>query len=154
MTGASETTKYFSIESSPKPRRSKSYFWTIFLSIAVVAASLHFGVRFSQQQSQNGSKPVAVADPSTGLVKDDSVLQQPKEITKQSYQVNMDKTEWPELIGVDGEVAKQTVQGENPSITKVQILPKDSFVTMDYSTSRVRIFVNDDNTVARAPRVG
>ena len=74
--------------------------------------------------------------------------------TPKSFHVDMNKQEWPELVGVDAQVAKQTIQGENPSITKVQILAQDSMVTMDYVTSRVRIFVNDNNVVARPPRVG
>eukprot|EP00977_Amphora_coffeiformis_P024634 scaffold16502_cov177-Amphora_coffeaeformis.AAC.7 len=151
MSSSSDTnsnTKYFSIEAPHKPRR-RSYFWTILISLAVLGAALVAGVTF---RSTSLSQQTLLSEPSTGLAAEDP-NNTPK-LTTRSYQVDMDKTTWPELVGQDATIAKQTIQGENPGISMVQILPKDSFVTMDYSTQRVRIFVNEDNTVASVPRVG
>lgn len=70
--------------------------------------------------------------------------------------VDTDKTTWPELVGMPGIKAKEIIEKENPNMTTVQIVPKDSMVTMDYRTDRVRIFVedNEQKTVARPPRAG
>jgi len=119
-------TKYFSIESPHKPRRG-SYVWTILISLAVLGAALVAGITFrstglSQQQHQT-----LLSEPSTGLSPEGS--SNTPELSVRSYQVDMDKTTWPELVGQDATVAKQTIQGENPGITMVQILPKDSFVS-------------------------
>jgi hypothetical protein len=66
----------------------------------------------------------------------------------------MDKTSWPEVVGTDGATAARTIRGENPAIALVPVLPQDSMVTMDYNPTRVRIFVNDDQKVARTPQTG
>jgi hypothetical protein len=72
-----------------------------------------------------------------------------------TYTIDIAKREWPELVGTDGNVAARTIQGENPSIEQVTVLPQDAMVTMDYVPTRVRIFVNEDNNkVARTPRTG
>ena len=65
------------------------------------------------------------------------------------------KTSWPEVVGkMTGEEAKKVIEETNPTITVIQILPENSIVTMDYSISRVRIFVNDDGIVATTPTIG
>lgn len=70
---------------------------------------------------------------------------------------NMDnkdcKTSWPELEGVSKEEAEKVISKEEPSLT-IQVLPKDSMMTMDYRTDRVRIMVDKDGKVASTPRVG
>lgn len=138
---------YHSVESPHKPRRP--YFWKIVFALAVIALGVAFALL--RQTSLTGVVQTDV-EPAVGVYAGESPS---KPLTAaQSYQTDMTKQAWPELVGVDGEVAKQTIQGENPSITLVQILPKDSMVTMDYSLNRVRIFVDDDNKVAREPRVG
>ena len=150
--------EYFSIEAPHKPRR-QSYFWSIIITLTVLAGAV--GVTFLSTAADNNNKasPTAALShttPSSDIVSNDynnNNLDASSSSTK-SYHVDMDKTEWPELVGKDAEIAKQTIQGENPSITRVQIVPEDAMVTMDYSTTRVRIFVKPDNSVARPPRVG
>lgn len=70
---------------------------------------------------------------------------------------NMDnkdcKTAWPELEGVSKEEAENVIHKEEPSLT-VQVLPKDSMMTMDYRTDRVRVMVDEEGKVASTPRVG
>lgn len=63
-------------------------------------------------------------------------------------------TEWPELVGRQGEEAKQIIMNQNPSLTTVNIIPEGSPVTADYRTDRVRIFVKPDGTVAYPPMIG
>jgi Potato inhibitor I family len=73
-----------------------------------------------------------------------------------TYVVDTDKTTWPELVGMPGIKAKEIIEKENPNMKNIQIVSKDSMVTMDYRTDRVRIFVedNEQQTVARPPRAG
>lgn len=118
---------YFSIEAPHKPRR-RSYFWTIFISLSVLAAALVAGVTFQQHNSNTQEKhQTLLSKPSNGFGEETS--NEKPEFTTQSYQANMDKTTWPELVGKDGAVAKETILQENPGIKKVQIIPKDSFVS-------------------------
>jgi hypothetical protein len=60
---------------------------------------------------------------------------------------------FPELNGLDGNVARETLQSQYPSL-HVEVLPEDSMVTMDYREDRVRIFVDPSNTVSRTPIIG
>eukprot|EP00934_Nitzschia_sp_Nitz4_P005946 Nitzschia sp. Nitz4//scaffold18_size181773//65842//66195//NITZ4_001913-RA/size181773-processed-gene-0.14-mRNA-1//1//CDS//3329540005//5936//frame0 len=61
-------------------------------------------------------------------------------------------TSWPELVGMDGEEAKASIEADTDY--KVYILKQGAMVTMDYRTDRVRIFVDTDGKVASTPRVG
>jgi hypothetical protein len=150
---AYSSVKSSSSSSSPqKTRRSFSYFWRIALSLVVISAGVALAWFGKGGEGSQLFPTTQLGHPSSGDINepaDPASLSAP-----QSYHVDMDKRSWPELVGTDGEVAKATVQGENPSITVVQIIPKDSMVTMDYSLTRVRIFVDDDNKVARAPQIG
>ena len=65
------------------------------------------------------------------------------------------KTEWPELVGLDGEEAKRKVMEERSDLSTIQIVPNNSMVTMDYREDRVRIFVDPKtNKVTKPPRIG
>lgn len=63
------------------------------------------------------------------------------------------KDEWPELVGIEGEASAATIKAERPDL-KVQVLPHGAMATMDYDTSRVRINLSDDGTVASPPKLG
>ncbi|MCO5547768.1 hypothetical protein L7F22_001220 [Adiantum nelumboides] len=70
------------------------------------------------------------------------------------FQVNTSPSKiWPELVGLSGEEAKHKILSENPNL-KVQVVPEDSFMTMDFRTDRVRIFVDPAGNVSRAPQIG
>ncbi|UJR36016.1 hypothetical protein I4U23_028755 [Adineta vaga] len=58
---------------------------------------------------------------------------------------------WPEFVGKDaGEVESQlTTEGFN-----VEIKQDGSPCTRDYRLDRVRLFVDDNNKIIRAPRTG
>uniref|UniRef100_A0A0D9XXM7 Subtilisin inhibitor 1 n=1 Tax=Leersia perrieri TaxID=77586 RepID=A0A0D9XXM7_9ORYZ len=63
------------------------------------------------------------------------------------------KESWPELVGVSSEAAKAKIGEERPEVD-VQVVAADAFVTMDFNASRVRVFVDSDDKVARAPKIG
>eukprot|EP00245_Coleochaete_scutata_P007484 TRINITY_DN22907_c0_g1_i1.p2 TRINITY_DN22907_c0_g1~~TRINITY_DN22907_c0_g1_i1.p2 ORF type:complete len:206 (-),score=45.83 TRINITY_DN22907_c0_g1_i1:366-956(-) len=64
------------------------------------------------------------------------------------------KREWPELVGMRGEDAKAAVEQESPRGLKVYLVPHDAFVTMDYRTDRLRIYVDQKGVVSSVPRIG
>ena len=62
------------------------------------------------------------------------------------------KREWPEVVGMTGEEAREIILAAG--IKDVFILPEGSIVTMDYSEDRVRIYVNANGIVVETPRIG
>ncbi|KAL5542155.1 hypothetical protein UlMin_009865 [Ulmus minor] len=63
------------------------------------------------------------------------------------------KTSWPELVGVQGEVAVETIERENPSLNAI-IVPEGSSVITNVDCSRVWVWVNAQNIVKKTPVVG
>jgi len=61
--------------------------------------------------------------------------------------------QWPELLGKSGEAAKKFLLEHHPAL-KVIVIPQNSMVTMDYNVHRVRLFVDDHDTITQVPRVG
>ena len=63
---------------------------------------------------------------------------------------------WPALVGTDGEAAIATIRAQRPDLPakNVQAVPQGAMVTMDFREDRVRVFVEEDGKVARAPRIG
>ncbi|CAN0926552.1 Subtilisin inhibitor 1 [Linum grandiflorum] len=65
------------------------------------------------------------------------------------------KVEWPELVGLTAEEAESTIKQEaTVAGLQVHVIPANSFVTMDFRQDRVRLFVDADGKIARAPRIG
>lgn len=64
------------------------------------------------------------------------------------------RQEWPEAVGMTGEEAKAIVERENTDATRIEIVPKDAMVTMDYRTDRVRIRVDENGFVVKTPKIG
>lgn len=64
------------------------------------------------------------------------------------------KSSWPELVGVKGEVAAETIKRENPLITNVEIVTEGSPVTSDYASNRVRVVVDKSCIVVKTPVIG
>ncbi|KAM7526374.1 hypothetical protein LguiA_016276 [Lonicera macranthoides] len=60
---------------------------------------------------------------------------------------------WPEVVGMAAEEAEKKIKEEMPRAL-IKIIPQDHFVTMDYRTDRVRIFVDPSGKVARPPSIG
>ncbi|KAK9057782.1 hypothetical protein SSX86_022620 [Deinandra increscens subsp. villosa] len=63
------------------------------------------------------------------------------------------KTNWPELLGKKAEDAEKKIKEEMPR-AKVHVVPHDSFVTMDFVSTRVRLFVDSSQNVVKAPKIG
>ncbi|GJN13578.1 hypothetical protein PR202_gb00298 [Eleusine coracana subsp. coracana] len=54
---------------------------------------------------------------------------------------------------MSSEEAKKKIKEDKPEVD-VQVVPADAFVTMDFNAGRVRVFVDSNDKVARAPRMG
>lgn len=63
------------------------------------------------------------------------------------------KTTWPEVVGMAGEEAKKQIEEESPGIS-VHLIPQNSFITMDFRTNRVRLYIDSSGNVAVAPKLG
>ncbi|MFD9904861.1 serine protease inhibitor [Streptomyces sp. NPDC059063] len=63
-----------------------------------------------------------------------------------------DKTEWPELVSVEADIATNVIQRENPNL-KIEILLAGT-PTSGEKSDRVRLYVNIHNLVVEVPRVG
>ncbi|RWR87886.1 Proteinase inhibitor [Cinnamomum micranthum f. kanehirae] len=63
------------------------------------------------------------------------------------------KSVWPELLGVDGEVAKSTIEEENSLVT-AQIVTEGTIVTQDFRCDRVWVWVDETGIVTRVPQIG
>ncbi|KAK1297729.1 hypothetical protein QJS10_CPB15g02004 [Acorus calamus] len=63
------------------------------------------------------------------------------------------KTQWPELIGVKGDVAVATIKAENLSL-HVFTVKKGSIFTGEYQSDRVRVWVDECGVVYEAPQIG
>jgi hypothetical protein len=62
-------------------------------------------------------------------------------------------TTWPALVGCLAEEAAARIKATHPDL-RPEIIPPRSPVTMDASTTRVRIFVDNNNRVTEAPTIG
>jgi len=60
------------------------------------------------------------------------------------------KSKWPELVGKTAEEAEAVVKDEAPDV-KIQVMPAGSFGTMEYNPGRVRLWLDEDGKVSRAP---
>ena len=64
------------------------------------------------------------------------------------------KTTWPELVGRAGKAAVSTIKAERPDLQSVTSIEEGSMMTMDFREDRVRVMVNVDGNVTKAPTVG
>nr|KAJ0204737.1 hypothetical protein LSAT_V11C500285340 [Lactuca sativa] len=62
-------------------------------------------------------------------------------------------TTWPELVGMKAEDAEKKIK-EEMSGAMVHVVPQDTFLTMEFRSNRVRLFVDSSQNVVRAPRIG
>jgi len=66
---------------------------------------------------------------------------------------NEQQSKWPEFVGQSGEATASTLQEKYPEL-KVVVVKVGSMVTMDHNLKRIRVYVNDDGDVAKAPKLG
>ncbi|KAJ8749462.1 hypothetical protein K2173_025657 [Erythroxylum novogranatense] len=64
------------------------------------------------------------------------------------------KSSWPELVGINGEVAVKIIAKENPKIESVSIVKEGMMVTMDYRCDRVRVWIDKHGIVKQTPQIG
>jgi hypothetical protein len=144
---------------STPPAPPRSGYWTLLLTTALLVALAALWAPSLLFSSERGTivsvgTPSGTATASASIHHSSASHTTTTTTTTTTYTVDMDKTSWPEVVGTDGATAARTIRGENPAIALVPVLPQDSMVTMDYNPTRVRIFVNDDQKVARTPQTG
>jgi hypothetical protein len=64
------------------------------------------------------------------------------------------KTEWAELVGLDGAEAVEAIKKERADLASVSTFPEGGMMTMDWREDRVRVFVDAAGKVSQPPRVG
>ncbi|OVA09477.1 Proteinase inhibitor I13 [Macleaya cordata] len=69
------------------------------------------------------------------------------------YPPDAKKYEWPELVGVQGEVAKAQIERDNPYVN-VFVIRVGSVVVHNICCNRVWVYVDDNHIVVRPPKVG
>jgi 2'-phosphotransferase len=60
---------------------------------------------------------------------------------------------WPEFVGMRGEEAATALRERFPQL-KVAVVKLGAPVTMDHDLKRVRVFIDDDEVVAKPPKLG
>lgn len=63
------------------------------------------------------------------------------------------KSSWPELVGVEAEIAKATIERENNLVTAV-VVYEQCGVPEDFRCNRVWVYVNCNNVVTTVPVIG
>ncbi|CAN1142568.1 Subtilisin inhibitor 1 [Linum perenne] len=63
------------------------------------------------------------------------------------------KSQWPELVGLPAEEAQAKIKQDMEGAL-VQVVPPNHFVTMDFRRNRVRLYVDSEGKIARAPIIG
>ncbi|MED6144589.1 hypothetical protein PIB30_017086 [Stylosanthes scabra] len=99
-----------------------------------------------------------MAQKDEGQISDNLPLEQPNVGLPRCYNEllgsnNPKKTSWPELVGSTSEEAKKKIK-EEMSEADIQVVPQDSFVTADFRSQRVRIYVDESDKVIRTPIIG
>ena len=132
------------IDSTTKTWRAKKWInrGTIVIAVLALCGVLVSAVFSLQPNHSTGLKLPDVVEEDLIATESDSVMSEPF------------PTKWPQLVGMPGEQAKAIIIKENPSLTRVDILPDGSMVTMDYREDRVRIFVDEAGNVVGTPSVG
>ncbi|KAG6732658.1 hypothetical protein I3842_01G189200 [Carya illinoinensis] len=64
------------------------------------------------------------------------------------------KSSWPELVGINGEVAVGIIMRENPRIIRAGTFREGSRVTADFRCDRVRVWVDGRDIVTSVPKIG
>ncbi|KAK1271357.1 hypothetical protein QJS04_geneDACA013097 [Acorus gramineus] len=63
------------------------------------------------------------------------------------------KNEWPELVGVQGDVAAITIEEENSLVTAM-IVKEGTGIPEDFRCNRVWVWVDESGCVTQVPRIG
>lgn len=63
------------------------------------------------------------------------------------------KSEWPELVGMNGIEARKRIKEEIPAI-QASVITVDDMITEEYLPGRVQIFVDQNCIVTWPPQIG
>jgi hypothetical protein len=63
-----------------------------------------------------------------------------------------EEVDFAHLVGKPAAEAVSAVQAALPEVTNVQVVPPDTFVTMDYRTDRARVYVDEAGQVTNVVR--
>ncbi|CAO2826556.1 unnamed protein product [Amaranthus hypochondriacus] len=63
------------------------------------------------------------------------------------------KSEWPELVNVNGHKAATIIERENPNVNAI-VLPDGTAVIENFSCNRVWVWVDGEELVVRTPVIG
>ncbi|PSS15967.1 Inhibitor of trypsin and hageman factor like [Actinidia chinensis var. chinensis] len=63
------------------------------------------------------------------------------------------KSSWPELVGVKGETAEETIERENP-LVNAKIVLEGTPVIENFDCRRVWVWVDENNVVTCVPVIG
>ncbi|KAJ9556936.1 hypothetical protein OSB04_011550 [Centaurea solstitialis] len=74
------------------------------------------------------------------------------DVVKEVPKVVKGKKSWPELVGTQGEAATTIIERQNGNVDAV-IVEEGSSVSDDIRCDRVRVFVDDNGIVKKAPKV-
>ena len=142
-----ETTKNQPLAKAPKSRTS----WVAIISIFAWCPLLLLPIIIGTSAFANNNKSFGGVAGATG-----SSVQR-KNLVELAVDIDgeeMPNTEWPNLVGMPGQQAKDIIERENTELTLVVIIPDGSPVTADYREDRVRIFVDEHGKVSQIPRIG
>ncbi|CAN0880081.1 Subtilisin inhibitor 1 [Linum grandiflorum] len=78
---------------------------------------------------------------------------QPNQPSEPRFSQGRSKSQWPELVGLPAEEAEAKIK-QDMGGALVQVVPPNHFVTMDFRRNRVRLYVDSEGKIARAPIIG
>jgi hypothetical protein len=64
------------------------------------------------------------------------------------------KIHWPELVGLPAQESINRILSDRPDLVSVLSIPQGSMVTCDYREDRVRVYIDSNGIVVRAPTIG
>ncbi|KAL5712234.1 hypothetical protein ACHQM5_014425 [Ranunculus cassubicifolius] len=70
-----------------------------------------------------------------------------------SYVTCQGKTQWPELLGMDGGVAAAIIERENPRVNSIILPERTGSTPGDFRCDRVVVWVGKRGRVVRVPQV-
>ncbi|KAL9357929.1 hypothetical protein Peur_051182 [Populus x canadensis] len=62
------------------------------------------------------------------------------------------KSSWPELVGINGEVAAKIIESQNPKV-RVSIVEEGMIVSQEIRCDRVRVWVDKNGIVKDIPSI-
>lgn len=124
--------------------------FVLFLSIALVAAvSPQQGAAvIREQQLLHEEESQLYTRRRNGLSSESSMS-----CPSKPQEAGQPKAEWPELQGKTVEEAKAVLQQEAPGF-QIQVIGPDMMATMEWRCDRIRLWLDKQQRVSQAPRVG